>query len=65
MTNEELVALIQAGGHVSENMMMLYQQNRYLGGLFLILVEMLLKLFMAITKTAKRSKAFRIVWKSV
>ena len=28
MTNEELVALIQAGGHVSENMTMLYQQNR-------------------------------------
>lgn len=28
MTNEELVALIQAGDHVSENMTMLYQQNR-------------------------------------
>ena len=28
MNNEELVALIQAGDHVSENMTMLYQQNR-------------------------------------
>ena len=36
MTNEELVALIQAGDHVSENMTMLYQQNRrFIAGLAL------------------------------
>lgn len=28
MTNEELVALIQAGDHVQDNMGLLYQQNR-------------------------------------
>lgn len=28
MTNEELVALIQAGDHVQDNMGQLYQQNR-------------------------------------